>query len=1172
MASPVNKRYSVASGQPIYAGRFVLPASNSGLAMLTISSSTSGTKPFSVGHAFKQGDVPAGLDVVLSGVTSGQVTVKNRWPDGSVKFAIAAGRVALSAGVPLLVAVGSGTAPSGTPLSTSALQLVMTSPAVIDVGSYGTVSWSGTDWASPFMTVCTGPVMSQWVYRKPVGSDPHLVAWLRVRLYSSGEVDALPWVENSKLLVASPTSKAGTYAFTMGGTVRYTGTIDLPAQCRTPLLSGTGLSHWLGTDPDVDVLHDTDYLQATGLFSQYFARTPSNAAVVTSLPSSWAPLQQGKFPSALGGVGGNGYVGLLPDWDVVYLTCPQASTFKGVVRQAYSAGRYPIHYRDETDSNRWARVSQHPTLDYQTIPGVSPGGTAAPPWSGDHPPSVGYMAHLITGDAYHLDTVLAATSFDSFIAISAGNRQNGSGITCASQFAGSTRRAAWVWRNLAHALTLAPDTTYATEYRTQLTNNVNYYWTRYVGAGGWQNPVGNKQGFVQPFGSYNLNVNGAVTASTTTTASSADPAFTYYHNVQDGQYVGLTLHAIGVGESRTITAFDAASCMFTVSPAFSSAPAIGSPIEVIYGTLFDAPWMHDYLTGTMGWTLDLGCGFDSTTQARMEELFKWKAQSIIGRLGFTGSTEFLYRDFAPYALPIAKFDYPNDNAWATGAGPWFDDWGQIYDKTYSGTAVNDNLSYWPWASRGARAEGDLRNDGLMDPQGSPAAALPAIAYAVKHGVPGAEDALMRMQSAGNYSAFAALFDTSPTWGVSHMALPAWRRNQAIGEIREISGTKMNPSLPNVNIVEDLVGWDHDIANPIGGRYSNRLDGYCGWTFDERRSTGWTAAAGGHGDYWGNEMANIDLRKDRPTWFLYHPGSNGPVLDYASSNEPAPAWRTRYADGLPASRHTYAMTQFLGRHNRAVTTGGSISSPGTPFQDTDGFDVDAGVGVNGWSELYAYPGGQGGVGPATWSGGGAIIAATCVKDPRTEKIYTFSHTRLHILTPSVTGPIPGVAGSGATYSYLPLSWDSAYSYAEGAAAVDTKRNKILWTHGYGLNSKSKPYTFDLTSGTLDAQHTYTGSAAAALATVPSSCGVVYEPFLDRYLLRGPDAGAAIYVIHPETFDVSLLTTSGATDIPAQAGSGAEGYTGVYNKWAYVPHLRGVVYVVGAGFNLRFIRTH
>lgn len=404
------------------------------------------------------------------------------------------------------------------------------------------------------------------------------------------------------------------------------------------------------------------------------------------------------------------------------------------------------------------------------------------------------------------------------------------------------------------------------------------------------------------------------------------------------------------------------------------------------------------------------------------------------------------------------------------------------------------------------------------------------------------------------------------------SLPAWRVGQAINEWREVAGSSMAATAPNVVVAKSLTG---TTAQSLGNNYGNRLDGYCGVTLDTRNSKLWTVAAGGHGDYWNNELCYQDLMADSPEWAIHFNGSSGNVVNETPT--PLAPENARYADGLPASRHTYGRTQFIERHNRAVTTGGSISAPGTGYQDIEAFDITVAAGVNGWDDLYTYPGSEGGIGRETGQGGDSIITATCTKDPDTEVIYTFGRHGLHIVTPSEGGPVDGVPGSGGTYRYVTFAaWaGSVYDKNEGAAAVDTTRRKLFWTHGYDLDSHTMPWVIDLDTETLDTRPTYSGSGAAGLAAVLASCGAVYVPQIDAYLVRGHAAGPAVYKINPVTFEVELLATTGGEDpqIPEQDGSGSQGGlppNGVYNKWQFAPQLGGVVYLPGASHNTWFLR--
>src|ERR1700761_7173559 len=144
------------------------PAPTGSMAFNLNSATAATAAPFCIGFAFKSGDVPSGQGVT-GNLAHLQVTPMNRWPDGSLKFALVAGRAALAANTNLTVTLAAGTAASGTALALSDLKPTNVT-ASVGCGSFGTVSWATTDWDSPFRSWITGPEMSSWIYRKPVGS------------------------------------------------------------------------------------------------------------------------------------------------------------------------------------------------------------------------------------------------------------------------------------------------------------------------------------------------------------------------------------------------------------------------------------------------------------------------------------------------------------------------------------------------------------------------------------------------------------------------------------------------------------------------------------------------------------------------------------------------------------------------------------------------------------------------------------------------------------------------------------------------------------------------------------------------------------------------------------------------------------------------------------------
>jgi hypothetical protein len=655
-----------------------IQARSAQIATFKLTSAVGGTSlPFTIGHAFRKGDIPGGANVVGT-IPDIQLIGKNWWPDGSLKFAVISGRATLAKGVAQTISLSAGTPAAGANLTTAQLKATGVT-ASVDAGAFGQASWSGADWDTPFMAWIGGPVMSSWIYRKQIGSDAHLVAWLEVRLYAGGAVEILPWVENGYLRVAGPTSKNAVYSFSMGGTQRFSASIDLPSHCRTVLISGSALSYWFSIDPVITPMHDTAYLQNTRLVPAYRAALSSNAPILSGLAQAYTPLQQGNYPGTMGTTGYHGSIGLLPEWDVVYLTSQDARAYAGVITNAYSAGRYGIHFRDET-TNRPPRFSSYPNL---VIPGdrsnikdtgsssigaytPTATGTWAQVWASTHHPSVGFTAYLITGRFYFMEEVQFAATLH-FLKNTDVNRGYAKGILLTEVGANTTRGAAWSTRTLAQAACITPDndTPLRTEFLTSLEENINSYH-EYVTL-----PNGNQFGFVKPYLDYT-----------------------------------------GSGDNKYMA----------------------------------SAWQQDFFTAAYGYALDMEPAISATGKTKLRDFFAWKARSIIGRLGGTAPTDFLYRDAAQYTIAISPSDTPDFTS-----GPWYADWGKIYAATIG--AANPGVA------------GELRGGNLPDPTSYWANLQPAIAYAVEHNVPGAQEAYNRMVGAPNWNVLVVGWNDAPGWSV-----------------------------------------------------------------------------------------------------------------------------------------------------------------------------------------------------------------------------------------------------------------------------------------------------------------------------------------------------------------------------------------------------------------------
>ena len=438
---------------------FPAVASGSSVTSLQLTSGVSGTLPFTVGLGFKKGDVP---DVLTLDVSTSQVIVKSRWSDNSVKHAIASGRVTLTAGTPRMINVLSSSSVSGTHLTAADIQTANPS-ASVQLGSIGTVNLSSL-LAAPFRTWISGPEMVEAHYRSAVGSDPTLVVWFYVRLYMGGQMWIRAVVENGYLDVNTG-NKSYVPTVTIGGTAVYNN-------------GGAALSHyahtrwtvegWIGTsDPQITSKLDTTYLMDSKLVPNYWKRNPS-ATALNSLVQAYTPMQRGGWTQHMGDTGYQEQIGLLPLWDALYVSSGgDARAYKSVLANAKSLNSYPIVWNDSA-TKLPTIPSGRPTW---TIEGPNGGGATIYnagdlSWDVAHHGSGGYLAYLITGDYYFLETMQDQSTLCYLIQSSS----QGSGTS--RILGGQTRGVAWCTRTIGQLVGIGPADSIGNDYRTLLVNNV----------------------------------------------------------------------------------------------------------------------------------------------------------------------------------------------------------------------------------------------------------------------------------------------------------------------------------------------------------------------------------------------------------------------------------------------------------------------------------------------------------------------------------------------------------------------------------------------------------------------------------------------------------------------------------------------------------------------------
>ena len=886
-----------------------------GFVTFSVLSANAGQQPFTIGHPFKQGDLPSGQ--TLTGL---QCSIKNTWPDGSAKFAVLSGFATLTASVARTVGCQIGTAPAGSNITTSALAAVT---AAIGFGA-STASFGSGDWGSPFQTLTTGPLMSSWTYRKQIGSDAHLVAWLEVRAYSSGHVEVLPWIENGYLSVASPTAKSGRATFTLNGALKYdsindadftgpydgfvvmnAGTLNIAAQCRAVLTSGTQTSHWT-SDPAITPSHDVAYLVSTKVVPAYRPTSINESDIVQWCVTNgaYSPMRT-RLTEGMGGTGYSHDIGLLPMNSAIYLVTGDRRSYRAVLNWGFSLGSHAIHYRDQA-TNRPLLFASFPNKSTNTGSDLTPTPSGGEPYryATSHHPAAAYLPYLISGWNWFVEEIQFQVTLH-YLASPPAARQTSNYFLQASaghyggNNQGGPRAIGWQWRTLAMCASITPDAD--TTMRAQFVTALNYNATSY-----------------------------------------------------------RQIHETGTWSGGLAWAPN--SLGLSWEPGF---PAVDGDS----GQVVMAPWQDDFITMSVGLCWDLEVT-DTTAKDNLLWFRNFKYQCVVGRLGAQNVPgRWNHRDAASYNTLVGT---PGGGGTTMA---WHATWGAAY-------AANDTT--WRSGPAGANSgqSGDDLRGGNIGGNGMSTSywgnLQPAISYAVEHGAPGAAAAYDRMVAASNFAAKALEFNSIPIWGVAprnHVALPSWLSALPLWEWYEIPNTLIgsvdpNPMPPGQNYPGKVTAW----CGFAVAEYLNSSG-----QFIVEMALG---ASGGHGDYAGNEVDTLRLNTTTPAWVERHARTpDAYLINHAQTYLAEPREPTYH----PASTHTYYLTTAINRLKTfsvfpydGLEMGGQPEVPGGfPYPNGGGRTATFDLITNKWRSIEH---------TAQWTGSGSYPGSITCKDPHTEDVY------------------------------------------------------------------------------------------------------------------------------------------------------------------------------------------
>jgi hypothetical protein len=473
-----------------------------GPAVLAHETLTAGWATF--GQVLPEGAASGSLQ--LGNLTT-QTDVKDRWADGSIKFAIVTA-YAPTAGVYELTA---GPAPSGsfTPtLPTAAVTFTINGIAYTAALPHAVSSDLWLD----------GPLVTEWRWTvTPVtaGGTPH--PFLRVVFDVSAYADGTDRLE---VTVNNDLDQAGDTKVTYNVSVTANGSILFQQNNVTQFY----MTEWyksfdLGLK-ESQVLPDLQPAFQAGALPRYLSQVPTGTDTAQGVYSSFWPMGgQPLFGLLAGGTldlnmtahGGRPELAPYPDWAAEFLAHPTLSQKAFVLANGDLAGSWPVHLQ-EPPGGAYQGIGDLRLVSIDERPGfwLDSGQSQAYPWiyqngvwvpahytqrangvngaAGDplladrgylypdnaHQPSLAYIPYLLTGDRYYADQMAAWANF-GLLSTFQDNFYNARGGSQGLLSSNEVRGIAWVLRNLSDAAAFLPDSDPVKAYLTQKVLN-NLKW------------------------------------------------------------------------------------------------------------------------------------------------------------------------------------------------------------------------------------------------------------------------------------------------------------------------------------------------------------------------------------------------------------------------------------------------------------------------------------------------------------------------------------------------------------------------------------------------------------------------------------------------------------------------------------------------------------------------
>jgi hypothetical protein len=474
--------------------------------------------PFQFGRPFLDGAVVNAPQVLINGsAVASQADVKNRYPDGSVAYAVIAVVIpTIPAGGSLTLTFQNQTTPNNTPLTQTQMLAMryMFSAQMILAGTAGGASqavdartmlangdyklWTAGPVAQTIILADDSPARK---YDIGLGDGYHP---LRPRFYATfwpatsqvsvrvvGENDNIQEIEdlsyNLTLTAANavPYRKSGVQHWAMSGWTR---------------------AFWLGgtPNPEVNIDNNLAYLESTRFIPNYDPALVVPESAIEQEYSMWTgglhDIYDGQWDGGLweddmGATAARQDIGPYPTWSVMWLYTGDWRLRQMALGMADLAAAWPAHLRETVPTNNLLRtdapnagtafglpvsIISRPRLNTSDLTGLTIVGpyNQSQPWqySNAHEPSPFYPQYILTGDPYYLSELTFWAAYD------AAQFTPGDCAWCRSYdgtyggINGQVRGDAWVTRSRAEAAFAQPDSSPEKTYLVALTNDAIAKW------------------------------------------------------------------------------------------------------------------------------------------------------------------------------------------------------------------------------------------------------------------------------------------------------------------------------------------------------------------------------------------------------------------------------------------------------------------------------------------------------------------------------------------------------------------------------------------------------------------------------------------------------------------------------------------------------------------------